>query len=404
MNKRENKISHFMRDPNYLDLEKFYKKRPIALYTGAGVSWTSDDRYGMAGWDEFVRSILEADEGTDSSTIEDFNRRYDLCWVDKPWEMAEWVAKRIGREVFEEHVRNIVQRKQNYKEYKLIREDFLRVAPTLKAVTAFCGKFTGGRFVEYDSGRRAAIYENEPNPRVRAVITSNYDHYLEAASSSIFRNQILKPVGARGSSVGKLNQIPVFHIHGYVPFPKKPDKKVTEEPIPFVDPVVTKRDYEQAWRSDDVFNFTMGPQIHVLRHYSVLFIGFSFRDEWVSNLLEDLNEERKDRSDRMFHYALMKNDEVNAKGEDFFDKLGVKPIRLNNFGEIREVMSHLYQAALRVDYDDADIQLPFTISNREYKTCVPISLTPAQYYDQLYACRLSFVWEKQGKMAQTARS
>ena len=40
---------------------------------------------------------------------------------------------------------------------------------------------------------------------------------------------------------------------------------------------------------------TMGPQIQYLRHYTALFIGFSFRDRWVRRLLINLDRERQPR-------------------------------------------------------------------------------------------------------------
>lgn len=397
MSRTSNQNPKFLREKNYQALEAHYKKYPIALYTGAGVSWSSDQKYGLRGWNDFVRDILATDERTDQATLQAFDHKVVDRWQDEPWEMAEWVARRIGPEKFEKHVSAIVQREENYeKANKLLSGKYLSTAQTLNAVTAFCGQLNGGRLVEYKSGRRQAIYVTRPNQRVRAVLTSNYDHFLEAASATMYRKPLLKPVGARGSSVGKLDQIPVFHVHGYVPFPERQGKRTPAAPIPFVDPVVTRSSYEQAWRSDDVYNFTMGPQIHVLRHYSVLFIGFSFRDAWVNNLLQELNQERKARRDRFYHYALVKEAEAQARGEGFFENLGVKPVRLGSFAEIRPLLSALYQAGLREDHDALEIQLPFTSAKGDYKTCAPITLTPDQYYNELYACRRRMVYKGKG--------
>ena len=85
-------------------------------------------------------------------------------------------------------------------------------------------------------GYWSAVYERSINHRVCAIVTSNYDPFLEAASSTMFRKPILKPVAARGSSVGGLVEIPVFHIHGYVPFPHKFRRENVAKHIPIVDP------------------------------------------------------------------------------------------------------------------------------------------------------------------------
>ena len=373
----------FLRDPNYLALEQHYRDHPIALYTGAGVSWAKDARYGLRSWNDFVRRILIAHEGPDSTALAEFDQKVGREWADEPWQMAEWVAERCGRKAFEELVVEIVQREENFpKKWKQLSGKFLRNAPTLNAVCAFCARLVG--VVE---GTRAPTYRVSPNPRVRAVVTSNYDPFLEAASSTMFIRPLLKPVGAVGSHVGRLDQIPVFHIHGYVPYPER--KKPPRDIRPFVDPVVTTSDYEGAWRSDDVFCPTMGPQIHVLRHYATLFIGFSFRDRWVNDLLKHLNEEREERApgDRLYHYALMLRDAVQSKGESFFMELGVKPIALDDFDEIPCLLGYLYQQALAQDGGEKGVELPIVEKRTGKRTGGHTYLSPAQYWDDLYACR-----------------
>lgn len=393
MTNTSNNHSSFLRNPHFISLKHHYINHPIALYTGAGVSWAKDKNYGLRGWDNFVKRILKDHEGLNSTILEEFELRSSQEWKDEPWEMAEWVAERIGKGAFERHIMEIVQKQENFqKKYKLLSGKYLKSASTLRSVAAFCAKFRSGKLVIYDKGA-VAIYQPVPNPRLRAVLTSNYDPFLEAASSTMYRNPILKPVGARGSSVGNLSQIPVFHIHGYVNFPRKFVKEKKSEIEPLVDPVITKSDYESAWKSDDVFNFTMGPQIHVLRHNAVLFVGFSFRDRWVNNLLEDLNKERKCRKDRLFHYALMKKEDVESKGERFFKNLGVKPISLKKFKEIPNLLSVLYQQALIHDYGHVDIELPLYESQRGKKTGERISLSPDQYFNELCACRICSVWK-----------
>ena len=371
------------RDPNYLALEQHYMDHPIALYTGAGVSWAEDARYGLRGWNDFVRRILIAHEGPDSAALAEFDQKVRQEWANEPWGMAEWVANRCGLKAFKSLVVEIVQREENFpRKWKQLSGKFLRSAPTLKAVSAFCAQFAG--VVE---GTKSLTYRVCPNSRVRAVVTSNYDPFLEAASSTMFIRPILKPVGAVGSHVGRLDQIPVFHIHGYVPYPQR--KKPPRDIRPFVDPVVTASDYEAAWRADDVYCPTMGPQIHVLRHYATLFIGFSFRDRWVNGLLRRLNEEREERTPgaRLYHYVLMRGDEVQSKGENFFTELGVKPIALNDFDEIPRLLGHLYQQALAQDYGEKGIELPIVEKRRGKRMGRNVRLSPAQYWEDLYACR-----------------
>ena len=388
---------------NYRDLVNYYVGHPIALYTGAGVSWSKNKKFGVGSWDDFVRNILK-EKNPGAHVLDLFD---NIEWADKPWEMAEWVAILIGREEFRHHVMASIQKEDNFQiKYKLLSANFLRDATTLNSVAAFCAAFANGAITESKRGM-AAVYERTTNRRVHAIVTTNYDPFLEAASSTMFRDPTLKPVAREGSSVGSLDEIPVFHIHGYVRFPSKFQKQAEESHTPFLDPVVTKSDYDSAWKAEDAYNPTMGPQIHVLRHYTVLFIGFSFRDQWVNNLLRRLNKERivqdseekgvipkRKRRARLYHYALMKKEDVQAKGEEFFDDLGVKPISLDSFDQIHHALGYLYGQALIHDYGNKKIELPVHQGKGKNKQNRPVYLTPDQYFEELCACRLSMVHKK----------
>jgi len=140
----------------------------------------------------------------------------------------------------------------------------------------------------------------------------------------------------------------------------------------------------------------MGPQIHVLRHYTVLFIGFSFRDNWVNDLLMTLNKERRQGNEQLYHYAILRKDQVNAKGSDYFiNNFGVKPISIDDFSQIKNLLSHLYQQALIHDHrGSAKIELPLYEGKNNNEQDEPVFLAPDEYFEELYNCRLSMVRKK----------
>lgn len=381
-----------LNDPAYLSLKQYYVEHPIALYTGAGVSWTNDDKYGLPGWNGFVRQILVEHEGPNAAAVEEFDQHLSREWKDKPWQMAQWVADLCGNEIFQELLVKIVQREENFpKKWKQLSEKFLNRAPTLNAVSAFCTLPVG--IVE---GTKYRTYRVAPNPRVRTIVTSNYDPFLEAASSSMFITDMLKPVGAFGSHVGRLDQIPVFHVHGYVPYPAR--QTPTKDRIPLVDPVITTDDYEQAWRPMDVYCPTMGLYIYVLRHYVTLFVGFSFRDQKVNELLKCLNQEQVKRPDRVYHYAIMHRNEVEKKliqEQSFFTDIGVKPIAVNDFAEIPMILGQLYQQGLVYDYRGERIDLPVVKKRTGRPTEKYVGLSTAVCWSELLQCRNRAVRERQ---------
>ena len=389
----------FFEDPNYLDLVAYYGKNPIAMYSGAGVSWSDDPKFGVGLWNDFVRNILLSDKKTGPGVVQDFDEKL-LEWKDKPWEMAQWVADKIGLDEFKQHVADLIQSEENFqKKYKLLSGKFLTNARTLNSLVAFCSDLAGGKISKGKKGQWFAVYQRSINYRVHAVVTSNYDPFLEAASSIMFRKPTLKPVAAKGSSVGGLMEIPVFHIHGYIDLPNKFKKQERVKREPFVEPVITTSDYISAWENRNAYNPTMGPQIHILRHYSVLFIGFSFRDWKVNNLLKKLNKDRAKRKDRLYHYAILRQDQIDEKGEAYFkEKLGVKPIPIKDFPQIKDLLSHLYQQGLIQDHQgNTKIQLSYYEGKNKNIKDRGISLSLADYFEELYNCRLSMVQRKNSK-------
>lgn len=381
---------------NYLELVRHYLEHPIALYTGAGVSMSSNPKFGVGEWNDFVRKILLSDPNVSPETVQRYDRNLSK-WEDEPWKMAEWVARKMGRKKFKQCMTDLVQREENFQiAYKLLAGPFLKNARTLNAIAAFCADFAGGKIARGKDGRWRATYDRAINRRVHSVVTSNYDPFLEAASATMFRHNILKPVAAEGSSVGNLLEIPVFHIHGYVRFPYRFRRQEGDELKPFTDLVITTSDYLKAWESKSAYNPTMGPQIHILRHYTVLFIGFSFRDWKINELLKNLNTERSKRKDRLYHYTIMRKKDVASKGKEYFENiLGVKPIMIDDFPQIRDLLSHLYQQGLNHDYPGKErIKLAQYEGKHKTEQDKPVFLSPAEYFEELYRCRLCGVQKK----------
>jgi len=418
----------FQNDAHFIELSNWYKKHPIALYTGAGASHSNEAsnkaKYGLGNWEDFLKNMLIMQEGGETQTVMDY--RQVVAKNLEPWKLADWIAEEVGEERLKELIVQYVQQPNNFpdrdkkklnensiskrkkKQYKQLGARFLSHAPTLNALSAFCNQLAA-----YVDGAEKNTYRILPNPRVCAVLTSNYDPFLEAASSMMFQKHRLKPVGRFGSSAGDLRQIPVYHIHGYVPYPEK-ERDLSSSKIPsMVDPVLTSKNYDKAWRKDDVFNFTMGTQIHILRNYRVLFVGFSFRDRWVNDLLTELNKKQVERAQsgktRAYHYALMEEDEIENKetefGKDFFTSKGVHPIGLQKYTQIPLLSKTLYTDALKWDYGVDHIPLPIVLKQTKN---VGMSIQPIksvlaanskmpsldlkyidldQYWEHLYRCR-----------------
>lgn len=364
---------------NFAELKGHYLRYPIVLYTGAGVSIGDEQRrFGLPGWLDLLREVLTNITGLNSVNL-------SAKLPDDPWMAADHVIRRCGgKRNFQKALTSIVQANENYTvSQRQLSRSFLTVAPTLNAVAAFCARLRGrvqiAKDVRYDIGS---------NPRVRAVLTSNYDPFLEAAFSTKFIKPLLKPVAAYGSHVGNLAQIPVFHIHGYVPHPAQ-RQRLGRKPL-VARLVLSRDDYARAWDSSNAFGTTMTPQIHFLRHYTILFVGFSFADKYVCKLLEKIRLEysQPPTSDRKQHFAMIPISLFKQHGNNYFRRIGVRPIVYKHHQDVPSLLGDLYLSALTKEYPAGEVPLAW-VNRHSHKVLQQHGsvLKPDQYWQALLSCR-----------------
>jgi hypothetical protein len=379
-------------DRNFQSLKQTYIKCSIVLYVGAGSSRGDDGcEYGIPGWWGLLEQILR--RGAEHITEKDCA---DLKKKKDPWDAADFVLSKMPggekqrKDGFQCALWEVIRDERNYsksKKYKLINPRLLNQNATLNAIVAFCGGISA--WVENkDEQPRELYFTYRPNQRVRALLTTNYDPFLEAAASLKYRKSLLKPVAAYGSDAGTIDQIPVFHIHGYVPHPLQAKERTERQP--YVDELVLDRSsYLAAWKSTDVFGPTMLPQIHYLRNYTTLFVGFSFSDERVNNLLKDIHIELS--SHNRSHFALVSEKEFKYLGKNFYQEIGIVPIRYATPKEIPERLGELYRAGLEADQKDAgdEMYIPWvTVKQHKSSTLPPRCTATLEYWNALLCSRL----------------
>ncbi len=370
--------SSFADSPALRDFAKAYCREPIVLYTGAGVSSGfktvvsgTEREFGLPGWLPLLSEVVrEAGGKASAGTSTD------------PWQAADEAVTACGdKQSFETRLRKVLERKQNYAQHHgQLSGPLVRGATTLRATAAFCGRLTAQIAGASEAGAKSprTYFTSARNERVAAVLTSNYDCFLEAASSNLFRKPVLKPVTARGSLAASLTRSPVFHVHGYVPHPHWQKQQMPMVP----GLVITSEDYERAWNERDVFGTTMAPQIHYLRHYTVLFIGFSFADKYVCKLLRNLKEEFEGKPFRS-HFALVPE---NGPSDEELRALGVQGIRWQKPQDIPSILERIYVAGLRVDGSET-LVLPEVRPRTHEPTGKAVAYPLDRVWDLLNACR-----------------
>lgn len=124
-------------------------------------------------------------------------------------------------------------------------------------------------------------------------LTTNYDNLINRFVDSKYQSTVLSDSNLSTQSLSLDSQGKrVFHLHGDVSNPGTI--------------VLTKNIYEQLYNSDkykSLFNFFRSG-------YTYLFIGFSYSDEYISNLMEKYNNIFND-----YHYILLANPSSELKRE-----------------------------------------------------------------------------------------
>jgi len=191
-------------------LNRIYMKGKICLFTGAGVSFTAAQEYRLEkpGWwgllFEVYKEIHCEQKRKSWSDFEALNRKFQTAW-----DMASALADQAGDEKKLIRIMRqiLIKHTGSDEKYKRLPMDYLDKANTLNAVIAFCSRLRAIR-------RNPCLVHN---PRVRAVLTANYDWFLEGGATQKYNANPFKPMTTLKSREHPQKRLSVFHIHGYFP-------------------------------------------------------------------------------------------------------------------------------------------------------------------------------------------
>lgn len=199
-------------------------------------------------------------------------------YVGKSWEPLEITARKVRSHYNEEsflwRLRRILYSKFRhvYCQTPVPSPDaVLKDNPTLRAVKKLC---------ETQHGERR---------RIRSVITLNFDNLLEMVLSPSCG---ARPVWKGLSGVAYSKQLPIFHVHGYVP--------LDGEGSTGNELVFTEDRYHEE--THNPFAWANLIQMNALSSTTVLMIGLSLTDPNMRRLLDASNR----LPDRRRHFAILK--------------------------------------------------------------------------------------------------
>jgi gluconate kinase len=343
-------LSKESRDRVY-QFTEIYSNKEVCVFTGAGVSFVKSKKFKTSGWWTFLEDIYEDIQ----SSIKKRRHMLDFEMLKKkyphPWDIADFFQDMVGKEELERIICRLLNRKVTTDLiYKRLPVGYLKNATTLNAVISFCSSIRAKR-------RHQCLV---PNPKVKAIITLNYDCFLEAGATTKYNAGPFKPMSSR-SSKPRSSQLPVYHIHGYAPYGvvfkitqqalnrlrqeeipnkllrdleelssqpllEKPEflktlkKKIGDDQTKKYSKsilkcsaldrkpkhllVLTKESYRRAYSPHGFADRTID---HFLGQYSTLFVGVSFEDALLIKKLASLSA-----PDKPDHFALVHQENADA--------------------------------------------------------------------------------------------
>jgi hypothetical protein len=180
----------------------------MCVFTGAGVSLIKTSKYIAPDWWGLLKDVysllcVSQEWNRKYSSFEDLKREYS-----DPWKMADFLMEYIDSTEFGVIICRVLnERVTKDVIYKRLPRAYLAKAKTLNATIAFCSQIRAKR--EHQCLK--------PNDRILAVITINYDCFLEAGATTKYQSFPFKPIASKDYEPCE-SQLPVFHIHGYAPY------------------------------------------------------------------------------------------------------------------------------------------------------------------------------------------
>ena len=286
----------------------------FALFLGAGVNKPAGDipvTYQTYTWPELLEKIYNENFGLYNKSFDQMCAEHEDDWPG----LAEALVGTLNPEIVVEQIDEIIYQNipRGDKDSRLSKK-MLDQAPTLHAAICFSSQI---------KERRTKSWTFKRNPRVGAVITTNYDFFFGAGWT---RYQAFKKqwkVHTPFSKKRPPDHGVIYYLHGYVPY----DLESREELV------LTTTSYEKYYSPGQ---FALKKLEEAIRRYSLIFLGISFQDQLVCNLLREAKTGHKPR-----HYAFVK-----AQEAELMNELGICPVVFEDYADIAGMLEDVYCSTL----------------------------------------------------------
>jgi hypothetical protein len=281
---------------------KHFKKGNITLYLGAGVSMGS----GLPSWDKLILAMYFA-------TISEQQLRGWRPFPNYLYAIAEWYLNN-NSEPLEITARKLLKfYNSEHSETAFSERLYTTLYGNLLTIDGDQLPHIDGSFFRSQNSTLKALAEicKIPTHGINSVITYNYDNLLEISLENFPHKAIYK----EGQSY-KEEELPIFHVHGYVPLSKNPDSSKG------FDLVFTEDKYNQI--ASNVYHWSNLIQIQKMSNSVGIMVGLSLSDRNMRRLLDAVRNAPINSK----NFALLKRPDYSPPDIETLDKIHQSAIRL----------------------------------------------------------------------------
>jgi hypothetical protein len=250
-----------------------YKNEKLVFVLGAGASMD----YGLPSWDILLQKLMVATIEKEQSASNALSKLFTELFSPSPLIAGRFLHKfhETKNSSFEEAVRKVLYSELN----------FTKISPVMDEIVKFC--VAAGK-----------------SPNLDSIISYNFDDLVEQHLLNTNVEIPFRPIYGIGMNP-KLGELPIYHVHGYLP---ENGKLNDNNQITFGENVYHKQ-------YTDIYSWNNIVQINKFRDYTCLFIGSSLTDPNIRRLLDIARIQKGDREE--FHYIFKKK----YKAEEIEKKL-----------------------------------------------------------------------------------
>lgn len=278
------------------------------FFLGAGVNKPAGDvpvTYDTYTWPELLEELYK-------ENYRGYDKLFDQMYVEHgdDWPgLAEALVGSLDEEIIVSQLDKIIYRclPRGDTDSRLSKK-MLDQAPSLQAAICFSTQI---------KERKPKSWTFKRNPRIGAVVTTNYDFFFGAGWT---RYQAFKRQWKVHTATSE-NPLPehgvIYHLHGYIPYNLKDKREL----------VLTTTSYRKYYASG---KFARQKLEEVLKKYRLIFLGFSFQDPLVCDLLRQTETHNR-------HFAF-----IEVENAQLVSDLGICPVIFDEYADIPKMLEALY--------------------------------------------------------------